>query len=67
MVGAFRVFESNVSGLVRKKGNVLAVEVFPPKPGDLTIGFVDWNPTPPDRNMGLWRPVKLRASGAVSH
>jgi len=45
--------------------NVLAVEVFPPQPDDLTITFVDWNPQPPDRNMGLWRDVYL-TSRAVS-
>src|SRR5262249_14039082 len=25
-----------------------------------------WNPTPPDKNMGLWREVSLLASGPVS-
>lgn len=64
--GAFRRFDLDVSRLVRKKGNVLAVQVFPPKPGDFTIGFVDWNPISPDRNMGLWREVKLRKSGPVT-
>ena len=44
----------------------MAVQVFPPKPGDFTIGFVDWNPVPPDRNMGLWRGVEVRSSGPVS-
>ena len=46
--------------------NVLAVEVIPPVQGDLTIGFVDWNPWPPDNNLGIWRPVKLLKSGPVS-
>lgn len=64
--GAFRRFDLDISRLVRKRGNVLAVQVFPPKPGDFTIGFVDWNPVPPDRNMGLWREVKLRTGGPVT-
>jgi len=64
--GAFRVFELDVTGILRKGANALAVKVFPPQPGDLTIGFVDWNPPPPDGNMGVWRPVKLRFSGAVA-
>ena len=46
--------------------NVLAVEVFPPQPDDLAITFVDWNPQPPDRNMGLWRDVYITATGPVS-
>jgi exo-1,4-beta-D-glucosaminidase len=64
--GAFRTFDVDIIGAVRPGPNVLAVEVFPPQPGELTIGFVDWNPRPPDRNMGLWRPVTLRLSGPVS-
>jgi len=37
-------------------------------PGDprtgLTIGWVDWNPTPPDNNMGPWRGVEIVRTGA---
>jgi exo-1,4-beta-D-glucosaminidase len=57
--GAFRIFSFNVSGRLKPGKNVLAVEVFPPQPGDFTMGFVDWNPKPPDRDMGLFRPVIL--------
>jgi exo-1,4-beta-D-glucosaminidase len=65
-IGAFRMFELDVTKWVVTGTNALAVEVFPPKPGDFTIGFVDWNPKPPDRNMGLWRGVTLRRTGPVS-
>jgi len=64
--GSFRVFDLDVTEGLKKGKNILAVEVFPPKKGDYTIGFVDWNPTPPDHNMGLFRPVKLVLSGPVS-
>ena len=65
--GAFRQFEFDVTNNVKFGGvNVLAVEVFKPGPGALTLGFVDWNPKPPDRNMGLWRPVELHITGDVS-
>ncbi|HEX7501776.1 MAG TPA: glycoside hydrolase family 2 TIM barrel-domain containing protein, partial [Acidobacteriota bacterium] len=64
--GAFRVFELNVSDLAMTGRNYLAVEVLPPLPGEPTIGFVDWNPKPPDRNMGIFRPVKVKLSGPVS-
>lgn len=63
--GAFRMFEINVSNVIRKE-NLLLVKVYPPEPGDFTIGFVDWNPAPPDDNMGIWRSVKLRFSKSVS-
>jgi exo-1,4-beta-D-glucosaminidase len=64
--GAFRRFQYDVSDSIRHNVNVLAVEVIPPKPGDFTIGFVDWNPPAPDRNMGLFRPVRLRFCNGVS-
>ena len=46
--------------------NVLAVQVFAPTEHDLAITFVDWNPAPPDKNMGLWREVYLTTSGPVA-
>jgi len=66
MVGAFRVHELDVTGRLVSGRNALAVAVHPPQPGDFTIGFVDWNPHPPDENMGIWRPVTLRLTGDVS-
>src|ERR1700758_1969659 len=32
---------------------------------DLGINWADWNPTPPDKNMGLWQDVYLTTSGPV--
>jgi exo-1,4-beta-D-glucosaminidase len=66
ILGAFRMFDVDITETAVQGMNALAVEVFPPKPGDFTIGFVDWNPRPPDENMGIWREVKLRLSGPVS-
>lgn len=67
VAGTFRTFEFNVSKqVVAGKPNVLAVEVFAPDKGDLGITWVDWNPTPADKDMGLWKPVYLTTSGAVS-
>ncbi len=66
IMGAFNRFEFDVTGKLKAKGNELEVRVFPPKPGDFTIGFVDWTPIPPDRNMGIFREVYLRFYGTVS-
>ena len=64
--GPFRRFMIDVTGTAKPGDrNVLAVEVFPPRKGDFTIGFVDWNPKPPDANMGIWREVRLRATGNI--
>jgi len=66
LLGAFRQFEIDITDHIRKGNNVLAAEVFPPEPGDFAIGFVDWNPRPPDKNMGIWREVKLLLNKGVS-
>jgi exo-1,4-beta-D-glucosaminidase len=65
--GTFRTFEFNISKqLLVGKPNALAVEVFAPDKGDLGITWVDWNPTPADKDMGLWKDVYLTSSGEIS-
>jgi len=64
--GAFRQFKFNISDKVLEGENILLVEVIPPKPGDFTIGFVDWNPSPPDNNVGIFRDVTLHFNKGVS-
>ena len=64
--GAFRIHELDVTGAAQPGVNALAVRVSAPTPGDLAITFVDWNPMPPDKLMGLYRPVTLVASGPVA-
>jgi exo-1,4-beta-D-glucosaminidase len=66
LFGGFRIFKLNVSKFIAEGNNTLAVEVFRPKPSEPSIGFVDWAPMAPDRELGLWRPVKIRRSGPVS-
>jgi exo-1,4-beta-D-glucosaminidase len=67
VAGTFATFEFNVSkALHAGKANALAVEVFAPGKNDLGISWVDWNPTPPDKNMGIWKEVFLTSSGEVS-
>jgi exo-1,4-beta-D-glucosaminidase len=66
VAGAYRIFEFDATPFIdQNRTNVLAVEVFAPAAKDLGINFVDWNPTPPDKDMGLWRNVYLTASGPV--
>jgi len=65
VVNSFRRFAFDLTKWAVKGENVLAVEVVPPRAGDFTVGFVDWNPEPPDRNMGLFRPVWLESNGGV--
>jgi exo-1,4-beta-D-glucosaminidase len=66
VAGAFRRYELDVTDLVtRNAPNVLAVQVFAPTPMDLAPTWLNWNPEPPDKMMGIWRPVYLSASGDV--
>ncbi|MGA2856794.1 MAG: sugar-binding domain-containing protein [Candidatus Sulfotelmatobacter sp.] len=67
VAGAWRTYEFNVTDASKPGAeNVLAVQVFAPTEHDLAITFVDWNPAPPDKNMGLWREVYVTASGPVA-
>ena len=67
VAGTYRAFEFNVSKNVQtSKANAVALEIFAPQKDDLGITWVDWNPTPADRDMGIWKEVFLRTSGDVS-
>ncbi len=66
VAGAWRTYEFNVTSAVKQGANVLAVQVWAPTENSLAITFVDWNPAPPDKNMGLWREVYLTTSGPVA-
>jgi exo-1,4-beta-D-glucosaminidase len=67
VAGAWRTYEFNVTGAARPGAtNVLAVEVYAPTENDLAITFVDWNPAPPDKEMGLWRDAYFTTSAPVA-
>jgi len=66
VAGAWRTYEFDVTSAVKSKINVLAVQVWAPTENSLAITFVDWNPAPPDKDMGLWREVYLTTSGPVA-
>ncbi len=66
VAGAWRTYEFNITDFAKAGTNALAVEVFAPTETDLAITFVDWNPSPPDKNMGLFRDVFITTSGPVS-
>jgi exo-1,4-beta-D-glucosaminidase len=67
VAGTFATFEFNVSkSLHAGKPNALAVEISAPGKNDLGITWVDWNPTPPDKDMGIWKEVFVTSSGDVS-
>jgi exo-1,4-beta-D-glucosaminidase len=66
VIGAWRTYEFNVTSAVKPGKNVLALQVWAQTETDLGITFVDWNPSPPDKNMGLFREAYLTTSGPVA-
>ena len=67
VAGAYRAYEFSLADHLNKKGkNALAVEIFAPEKNDLGLTWVDWNPTPPDKDAGMWREVFLTSSGEVT-
>jgi exo-1,4-beta-D-glucosaminidase len=67
LAGAYPVHDFDVTRWVHAGANVLAMRVHPADPRtSLSIGWVDWNPTPPDNNMGPWRGVDIAQTGPVA-
>lgn len=67
VVGAFRRFHFDITKFVHPgEKNIVALAISAPKAGDLGITFVDWNPAPPDKEMGLWQEVVIRERGPVA-
>ena len=66
VAGAYPVVELDITRHLREGRNTLALRVAPAEPRtQLSIGWVDWNPTPPDNNMGPWRGVDILRTGPV--
>ncbi|HEV2272411.1 MAG TPA: glycoside hydrolase family 2 TIM barrel-domain containing protein [Steroidobacteraceae bacterium] len=66
LAGAYPVHEFDVTQWVHAGTNAVALRVYPGNPRtSLSIGWVDWNPTPPDNNMGPWRGVDIVRTGPV--
>jgi exo-1,4-beta-D-glucosaminidase len=66
VAGAYPVHEFDVTRWIHAGANTLALRVYAGDPRtSLGLGWVDWNPTPPDDNMGPWRGVEIVRTGPV--
>jgi exo-1,4-beta-D-glucosaminidase len=66
VAGAYPVHELDVTRWIHAGANTLALRVHAGDPRtSLVVGWVDWNPTPPDNNMGPWRGVDIVRTGPV--
>jgi exo-1,4-beta-D-glucosaminidase len=66
VAGMYRGFEFDVTDSVMAGVNALAVEVLPPQTHDLSLHFADWNPMPPDSDMGIVGNAYLLSTGPLS-
>jgi exo-1,4-beta-D-glucosaminidase len=63
--GVMRRYAFDVTKVAQPGRNALALLVQPQKLQDLGHNWVDWAPMPPDKMLGLWRDVFIRASGVL--
>ena len=70
IVGTFREFSLDITKALNSTSELHIVAFRVERPHnqwgshslnetDLAITFVDWNPEPPDSNMGIWQPVDI--------
>ncbi|KAJ5469253.1 Exo-beta-D-glucosaminidase [Penicillium diatomitis] len=65
--GSYGGRQYNVTGSIRHGTNCLLIEAYQTDYlRDFAMGFVDWNPYPPDNGTGVWRNVEIKQSGPVS-
>jgi exo-1,4-beta-D-glucosaminidase len=63
--GTFRMFTFDISRFVQEGKNTMALKLVQHADGEYSIGFVDWNPLPIDRNMGIFREVFLEVNEGI--
>ncbi|KAK8055222.1 glycoside hydrolase family 2 protein [Apiospora rasikravindrae] len=66
-VGSYAGHEYDITELLNAGPNGLLIQVYPTDYNyDFALGFVDWNPYPPDNGTGVWRDVVVRQTGPVA-
>jgi exo-1,4-beta-D-glucosaminidase len=65
--GDYTRYTFDVTGLLRRGPNSLALEVYPNDPTMMfTLDNVDWTQIPPDNNTGIQFPIQLHTSGPLA-
>ncbi|KAH9882498.1 hypothetical protein J1614_000734 [Plenodomus biglobosus] len=66
--GSYTGLEYDISNHMRLGATqVLVVKVYPTDYNrDFALGFVDWNPYPPDNGTGIWRDIEIKRTGPVT-
>jgi exo-1,4-beta-D-glucosaminidase len=67
VTGAYTRFAFDITGLLRRGTNSVAIEIQPNDPNTMfTLDDVDWNQIPPDNNTGIQFPVQLQVAGPLA-
>ncbi|MDR3034525.1 MAG: hypothetical protein LBV78_15655, partial [Kitasatospora sp.] len=67
VTGAYTRFAFDITRLLRRGPNTVAIEVQPNNPNKMfTLDDVDWNQIPPDNNTGIQFPVQLQVAGPLA-
>ncbi|KAH8594009.1 exo-beta-D-glucosaminidase [Bisporella sp. PMI_857] len=65
--GAYGGRKLDITALVNDGKNAILIKTYPTNYlRDFALGFVDWNPYPPDNGTGVWREVAIARTGVVS-
>lgn len=57
----------DLTKLLKSGANCVLIKAYPTNYlRDFAMGFVDWNPYPPDNGTGVWRNVEFQQTGSVS-
>ena len=65
--GAYTRYTFDVTGLLHRGPNALALKVYPNDPTTMfTLDNVDWTQIPPDNNTGIQFPIQLHTSGPLA-
>jgi exo-1,4-beta-D-glucosaminidase len=63
--GTYRMFTFNINPYIQEGENTVALKMLQHADGEYSIGFVDWNPLPLDRNLGIYREVFLEINDGI--
>ena len=64
--GAYGGQTYDITGIAQSQ-NALVIKAYPTDyDKDFALGYVDWNPYPPDNGTGVWRDVSVKQTGPVS-
>ncbi|KAJ5715543.1 Glycoside hydrolase family 2 immunoglobulin-like beta-sandwich [Penicillium malachiteum] len=65
--GSYGGHKYDLTGIIKSGSNCLVIKAYPTNYlRDFAMGFVDWNPYPPDNGTGVWRNVEIFQTGPVS-